>query len=101
MTQLQPHSFVGPFNRWCEVCNLPDRNPIHKTDTQRQMSNEKLTGEQIAAAWREWIESEEGRRCMDRVILKTPEHDEYLHNRLWCAYMAGFAAATAALEAEK
>jgi hypothetical protein len=24
------HEFVGPADRWCEVCNLPDRNPIHK-----------------------------------------------------------------------
>lgn len=25
----QMHEFVGRSDRWCEVCNLPDRNPIH------------------------------------------------------------------------
>lgn len=25
----QPHAFVGRGDRWCEVCNWPDRNPIH------------------------------------------------------------------------
>ena len=24
-----PHDFKGRPDRWCEVCNLPDRNPIH------------------------------------------------------------------------
>lgn len=24
-----PHKFVGRLDRWCEVCNRPDRDPIH------------------------------------------------------------------------
>jgi hypothetical protein len=24
-----PHQFVGRLDRWCEVCNRPDRHPIH------------------------------------------------------------------------
>lgn len=26
---IQPHAFVGRSDRWCEVCDRPDRNPIH------------------------------------------------------------------------
>jgi hypothetical protein len=26
------HTFVGRTDRWCEVCNLPDRHPIHKME---------------------------------------------------------------------
>lgn len=25
-----PHQFVGRLDRWCEICNRPDRDPIHK-----------------------------------------------------------------------
>ena len=25
------HEFQGRLDRWCEVCNLPDRHPIHDT----------------------------------------------------------------------
>lgn len=27
-----PHAFVGSRDRWCEVCNWPDRHPIHKLE---------------------------------------------------------------------
>ena len=27
-----PHAFVGSRDRWCEVCNWPDRHPIHKVE---------------------------------------------------------------------
>ncbi len=27
---LSPHEFVGRLDRWCEVCNRPDRHSIHK-----------------------------------------------------------------------
>ena len=29
MDPAKPHLFVGRHDRWCEVCNKPDRNPIH------------------------------------------------------------------------
>jgi len=25
-----PHEFVGRADRWCELCNCPDRHPIHR-----------------------------------------------------------------------
>lgn len=25
-----PHEFKGRLDRWCELCNKPDRDPIHK-----------------------------------------------------------------------
>ena len=25
----KPHAFVGRADRWCEICNMPDRDPIH------------------------------------------------------------------------
>jgi hypothetical protein len=24
-----PHAFVGRRDRWCQVCNRPDRHPVH------------------------------------------------------------------------
>lgn len=27
--ETEPHPFVGRLDRWCEVCDRPDRNPIH------------------------------------------------------------------------
>lgn len=29
-TDHVPHEFVGRLDRWCEVCGLPDRHPIHR-----------------------------------------------------------------------
>jgi hypothetical protein len=28
-TDHPPHEFVGRADRWCEVCDLPDRHPVH------------------------------------------------------------------------
>lgn len=29
MPPMGPHAFTGRSDQWCEVCNLPDRHPIH------------------------------------------------------------------------
>jgi len=29
-----PHEFVGRLDRWCEVCDRPDRHPIHKEENR-------------------------------------------------------------------
>lgn len=28
-----PHAFVGRLDRWCEICNRPDRDPVHSQAT--------------------------------------------------------------------
>jgi hypothetical protein len=43
-TDHPPHQFVGRADRWCEVCDLPDRHPVHKTAAVRP------TPEQVDAA---------------------------------------------------
>lgn len=40
----------------------------------------------IAEAWKEWIQSDEGRNCM-------VGGDQYLGNKLWVAFLAAFRAA--------
>lgn len=29
MPEMGPHAFTGRSDQWCEVCNLPDRHPVH------------------------------------------------------------------------
>jgi hypothetical protein len=42
-------------------------------------------GVRVALAWRQWIDSDEGKKC-----LAVPVTEEvYLYNRLWWAYTAG------------
>lgn len=45
-----------------------------------------------ATALAEWLRSEEGKRCLDDEILRSREHLQYLRNRLWWAFNAGYAA---------
>ena len=40
---LLKHEFVGRSDRWCEICNLPDRNPIHKVKTAQQIIPEPIS----------------------------------------------------------
>ena len=28
---IKSHVFQGPIDRWCEICDLPDRHPIYET----------------------------------------------------------------------
>lgn len=35
---LKPHRFVGRSDRWCEVCDRPDRDPIHERPPQMDIS---------------------------------------------------------------
>lgn len=35
---LGPHEFTGRTDRWCDRCNLPDRNPIHAAHIARGQS---------------------------------------------------------------
>lgn len=35
MSTTGRHEFVGRLDRWCEVCNRPDRHPVHHGDKER------------------------------------------------------------------
>lgn len=47
-----------------------------------------MDGTKIAAAWKEWLESEEGKQASDPGTLK-PGERQYLENRLERAFQAG------------
>lgn len=32
----QPHEFVGRSDRWCEICNKPDRSLIHCVNVEEK-----------------------------------------------------------------
>lgn len=52
--------------------------------------------EAIDKAWKDWAESEEGKRCGNRAtLMNDPGLTRYLENRLWLAFMAGKRAANA------
>lgn len=38
--RLTGHQFQGRLDRWCEICNLPDRHPIHRWDRAQAEINE-------------------------------------------------------------
>jgi hypothetical protein len=53
-----------------------------------------MTGEQLAAKWKEWIQSDEGRKAANPETLGTTlSARNYLENRLWHAFTAGAKAA--------
>ena len=43
----------------------------------------------LAKARDEWLESDEGKRCRDAIILSSPHVTQYLENRLVLAFLAG------------
>ena len=51
------------------------------------------SGRSASAAWKAWIESDEGKQCADASTL-TGDVGTYLLNRLWRAFMAGVVADT-------
>lgn len=53
----------------------------------------KKTGRELAIAWEKWKDSPAGKRCLDSGILRIPDAQRYLYNRLWHAFMAGAEAA--------
>jgi hypothetical protein len=51
-----PHRFEGSTDRWCTVCNLPDRHPIHKlAGTAPRKSPAQLVEE--LETWLRWAGS--------------------------------------------
>lgn len=54
-----------------------------------------MDGRIAAEAWVAWRDSETGRKCVT-----TPVGEEYLRNRLWWAFMAGYEAAAKARPTE-
>ena len=49
-----------------------------------------MDGTKIAAAWKEWIDSEEGRKAADPTTIGAPlTFRQYLENRLKRAFQAG------------
>jgi hypothetical protein len=61
------------------------------------MSEQKKAapGEELAAAWRQWLESDKGKQC-----IAGDAHGRYLENRLWWAFMAGAESAEMAIKTE-
>jgi hypothetical protein len=76
---------------------MPSRNPDfggkvkkEKKGVRPKTDGRAAPGERMAAAWKAWIESEEGKDCARFSTLGAASHPEpYLHNRLWRAFMAG------------
>jgi hypothetical protein len=55
-----------------------------------------MDGKQAARAWNAWLASKDGQDCMGwRSMGLTEQQQQYLHNRLWHAFMAGVAACEA------
>lgn len=48
--------------------------------------------------WQHWLESEEGKKAIEPSILKSPDQQEFLKNRLWWAFNAGNFPITGRLE---
>jgi hypothetical protein len=60
------------------------------TPSKTRGARKAAPGERIAAAWAEWIGSEEGKGCARFATLGSTSHPEpYLYNRLWRAFIAG------------
>lgn len=75
--RTEPHDFQGRLDRWCELCNLPDRNPIHK----RRTDAEPLTPEE------------------ERVLRLSLEGEDDLESRAWARLFATLDAARAERDA--
>jgi hypothetical protein len=54
-----------------------------------------MTGEQLSAAWKQWIESDEGRKASrpETLVVRDERARAYLENRLEVAFLAGARAA--------
>ncbi len=48
------HQFQGRLDRWCEICALPDRHPIHRWE-HAQVEEEPSVDAALAAACKEWL----------------------------------------------
>lgn len=52
----KPHEFVGRRDRWCEICNQPDRAAIHQSESSKMIASLSIDlgkEKQRAARWKE------------------------------------------------
>jgi hypothetical protein len=60
-----------------------------RAKTKGREVKEKIKKHPDSVAWDKWIDSDEGKSCLDESILLGGSHLKYLKNRLWKAFMAG------------
>lgn len=81
--EIKPHQFQGSSDRWCEICNQPDRAAIHKI--QSSYRNESLPLDQSAriAAMHKWLaEDAQIIQQLNESNLKLKEENEKLAQKL-------------------